>query len=91
MAATIVLSEYSTLVDESVFIRLAGFVPNSHVTVRAVTNNVLGLPCVAESLAVFLTDEQGTVELDLQAPVSGTYHGVDLVQLTGVLVQDGQV
>lgn len=77
MKPTIQISSYSTLVDQPVSVKLRGFRPNTQVTVRAVTDNVLGLSCTAESSAIFHTDEQGAVNLDSQAPIAGTYHGVD--------------
>lgn len=67
----------STLVDEQVHIELTGFEPNSQATVRAVTDNILGLSCEVDSHAVFLTDNTGSVNLASACPISGTYQVAD--------------
>ena len=58
------------LKDEEVVIRLSGFKPDQKVTVKAQAGNWM-------SNAIFEADSQGNVDLSKQAPVSGTYRGID--------------
>jgi len=58
------------LKDEEVVIRLSGFKPDQEVTVKAQAGNWM-------SNAIFEADYQGNVDLSKQAPVSGTYRGID--------------
>src|SRR4051812_42818451 len=62
------------LMDETVRIRLAGLPPRQPVTVRA-SARLLG--CAARSEATYLTDRHGCVDLARQAPVRGSYSGID--------------
>ncbi|SFU90230.1 hypothetical protein SAMN05421543_112117 [Alicyclobacillus macrosporangiidus] len=66
-----------SLIDEPVHIQIDGLEPHSYVTVTAVTNNVLGLTCSARSSAVFVADSNGSIDLDTQKPVSGSYDCAD--------------
>lgn len=54
-----------------------GLKPHSLVTVIATTNNILGLTCSAESMATFVADSNGRVDLDHHEPATGSYSGVD--------------
>ena len=72
--------------DEPVSIRLAGFPPNHEVTVRATTVGAAypaftdtGL--VRESEATFKTDNDGSVDVTAQAPISGSYEGANAMGL----------
>ncbi len=70
-------------IDEPVSIRLSGFEPNQDVTIKATTVGTAfpGLiddkGIVRESQATFKTDANGEVDLEKQAPLSGSYAGVD--------------
>jgi pimeloyl-ACP methyl ester carboxylesterase len=70
------------LIDQPVSIRLSGFEPNQEVTLRATTVGAAfpdfsDTGKVLESFATFRTDAQGAVDLDKQAPLSGSYNVVD--------------
>jgi dienelactone hydrolase len=70
------------LIDQPVSIRLSGFEPNQEVTLRATTMgtafpDLSDTGKVLESSATFRTDAQGSVDLDKQAPLSGSYDKVD--------------
>jgi len=70
------------LIDQPVSIRLSGFEPNQEVTLRATTVGAAfpdfsDTGKVLESFATFRTDAQGAVDLDKQAPISGSYNTVD--------------
>lgn len=60
----------SVLGDEEVVIRLSGFKPDQEVTVKAQAGNW-------RSNAIFKADSLGNVDLSKQAPISGTYRGID--------------
>lgn len=70
------------LIDQPVSILLSGFEPNQEVTLRATTvgkafPDLSDTGKVYESVATFQTDAQGAVNLDKQAPLSGSYDKVD--------------
>lgn len=65
-------------IDEPVSIRLSGFGANQKVTIRATTvgtafPDVIDTGKVLESRATFQTDANGAVDLEKQAPLSGSY------------------
>ena len=60
----------SVLGDEEVVIKLSGFNPDQEVTVKAQAGNW-------RSKAIFKADSLGNVDLSKQAPISGTYRGID--------------
>ena len=62
--------------DEPVAIRLAGLTPGGRVTVRArLATYFDGHTWTAE--AAFVADGDGTVDLSRDAPIAGSYEGVD--------------
>src|SRR5439155_22974365 len=63
------------LVDEPIAIRLLGLEPDRSVAVRARTQDDQG--GVWSAQATFRTDAGGTVDLRAQAPLSGSYDGVE--------------
>lgn len=67
----------AALVDEPVTIRLTGFQPHEFVTIRAAMNRLFDIEVTAESHATYVTDEQGSIDLAKQKPVSGTYEDID--------------
>jgi dienelactone hydrolase len=74
---TIFVSPQTTQVDERVTVRLSGFAPSQVVKLRVHMDSILGLPCDAESEVTFQADESGDIDLDKQAPISGTYDAAD--------------
>jgi dienelactone hydrolase len=65
----------SVLGDEEVVIKLSGFEPDQKVTLKAQAGNW-------RSKAIFKADSLGNVDLSKQAPISGTYRGIDGMGLT---------
>ncbi|WP_103105120.1 acyl-CoA thioesterase/bile acid-CoA:amino acid N-acyltransferase family protein [Brevibacillus reuszeri] len=68
----------TALLDIPVHITLSGFAPHQLITLHATLNN--GLPggeLTASSHAIFQADEDGNVDLVSQAPLFGTYEGID--------------
>ena len=63
------------LVDETLAIRVVGLDPRAAVTIRLCNRGLDGVVFASE--ATFNADESGTVDLAKQAPVSGSYDGVD--------------
>jgi Acyl-CoA thioester hydrolase/BAAT N-terminal region len=79
-------------IDQPVSIRLSGFAPNQEVTIRATTvgaafPNLSDTGNVFESFATFRTDAQGALDLEKQAPLSGSYDKVDGMGLFWSLTQ----
>jgi dienelactone hydrolase len=77
-APAISIQPSEVLIDEPVSIRLSGFKPNQEVTIRATTDgtafpDVTDTGIVRESQATFRTDANGEVDLEKQAPLSGSY------------------
>jgi dienelactone hydrolase len=69
-------------IDEPVSIRISGFEPNQEVTIKASTVGTafpdpIDKGIVRESQATFKTDAKGEVDLEKQAPLSGSYTDVD--------------
>jgi dienelactone hydrolase len=69
------LSPDRALADEPITVNASGFSPGEKVTLRARTKAGSGV--VWESSAVFKVGPGGTIELGRDAPVTGTYRGVD--------------
>jgi len=63
------------LVDETLGIRVSGLDPHAAVTLRLCNAGLDGVVFASE--AMFEADDNGTVDLAKQAPVSGDYDGVD--------------
>lgn len=61
--------------DESTPPRLVGFTPETRVSVTATVTDGDGVEWQSEN--TFTADEDGTIDLASQAPVDGTYDGVD--------------
>lgn len=75
---TLSIQPSEVFIDEPVSIRLSGFQPNQEVTIRATTVGTafpdrIDTGIVRESQATFQTDANGKVDLEKQAPLSGTY------------------
>jgi dienelactone hydrolase len=65
-------------IDEPISIRLSGFKPNQEVTIKATTvgtafPDLIDTGIVRVSEATFKADTNGEVDLDKQAPLSGSY------------------
>lgn len=67
------------LVDQIVLVRLTGLQSRQSVTVRAQMRD--DLDRLWEAHAIFEADDTGTVDLDTQRPVSGTYADADAMGL----------
>ncbi len=70
------------LIDEPLSIRLSGFESNQKVTIRATTvgtafPDLADTGIVRESQATFQADSNGEVDLEKQAPLSGSYTDAD--------------
>src|SRR5215208_5297596 len=81
-APAISIQPSEVLIDEPVSIRLSGFEPNQEVTIRATTvgtafPDLIDTGIVRESEATFQTDSNGEVDLEKQAPLSGSYTDAD--------------
>ena len=74
MAATIELSATEVVIDEVVTIAVRGLQPDHAVTVRLSTA-MADRWC--SSHASFVPGVDGSVDLSVLAPVTGTYNGVD--------------
>lgn len=72
------VSPATALLDVPVHITLSGFAPHQLITLHVTLNN--GLPggeLAASSHAIFQADQDGNVDLVSQAPLFGTYEGID--------------
>jgi dienelactone hydrolase len=76
---TIQVDPERALVDEVVHIRAAGLEPGASATLKAVMRDTRGREWRSE--ATYVADEDGRVDPTRQAPVSGTYEGVDAMGL----------
>src|SRR5215213_5866648 len=79
---TLSIQPSDVLIDEPVSIRLSGFEANQKVTIRATTvgtafPSLSDTGIVRESEATFQTDANGEVDLEKQAPLSGSYTDAD--------------
>ena len=63
------------LIDAPLHIRLNGFEPDQPLTIRAQTTDDSARPWT--SYATFKADAQGSVDLNTQKPLSGTYDDID--------------
>lgn len=75
LAVTFRVSPEAILMDDRVAIRIGGLPPNGDVTIRAASRDQQG--CWWRSAASFRARGDGSVDLTEQAPVSGSYAGVD--------------
>jgi dienelactone hydrolase len=80
-------------IDEPVSIRLSGFEPNQKVTIRATTVGIAfpdlaDTGIVRESEATFQTDVNGEVDLEKQAPLSGSYTDADGMGLFWSMIEN---
>ncbi|HST20737.1 MAG TPA: acyl-CoA thioester hydrolase/BAAT C-terminal domain-containing protein [Blastocatellia bacterium] len=73
------VSPETALIDEPVRIHLTGLAADESVTVRATTTDSTGRNW--RSHAEFKANKDGAVDLSKQAPVAGTYSGVDAMGL----------
>lgn len=69
------ITPHTSLIDESVSLRLSGLQPLQHATIHAQTLD--GFHQHWQSTATFVADEQGMVDLSTQKPLSGSYCEVD--------------
>src|SRR5215212_3682503 len=81
-APAISIQPSESLIDQPVSIRLSGFEPNQKVTIRATTvgaafPDLIDAGIVRESQATFQIDANGEVDLEKQAPLSGSYATTD--------------
>lgn len=76
-AASITFSPAEGLLSDTVAVRLTGLRPGARVTVTAVT----AVAGQWKATATFLVDASGEVALDRQAPLAGTYQGVNAMGL----------
>lgn len=68
----------TALIDVPVHITLSGFAPHQLITLHAtLTDGMPGGEMSASSHAIFQSDEDGNVDLVSQAPLFGTYEGID--------------
>ena len=79
---TLSIQPAEAFMDEPVSIRLSGFEPNQEVTIKATTvgtafPDLIDTGIVRESEATFQTDPNGEVDLEKQAPLSGSYTDAD--------------
>ena len=78
-SAMIVVDQASALIDQPVAISLSSFAPGRPVTLTATMTYAGALRW--QSCATFTSDDDGRVDIARQAPVSGTYDGVDAMGL----------
>ncbi|MED4581276.1 acyl-CoA thioesterase/BAAT N-terminal domain-containing protein [Brevibacillus choshinensis] len=68
----------TALLDVPVHITLSGFIPHQLITLHAtLTDGLPGGELTASSHAIFQADDEGNVDLVSQAPLFGTYEGID--------------
>ncbi|MGJ5820899.1 acyl-CoA thioesterase/bile acid-CoA:amino acid N-acyltransferase family protein [Paludibaculum fermentans] len=77
--ARFVLSPNPALMDERVTIQVAGLPPDREVVIRARSKDQSD--CWWSSSARFRTRQDGSIDVSAQAPVSGSYRGVDAMGL----------
>ena len=75
----IVVDQPSALIDQPIAITLRGFAPGQPVTLTATMTYAGAMRW--QSCATFTSDDDGRVDIARQAPVSGTYDGVDAMGL----------
>ena len=75
--------EPASALDEPVDIRLTGLVPGARVTLTATMTDHLDRRWQSE--ATFTADDAGVVDVATQAPIAGSYDGVEPM---GLLVHD---
>jgi len=75
------------LMDDRIAIKATELPPNRQITIRAALRDQRG--CWWRSSAVFVTGRDGSIDLSLAAPVSGTYRGIDAMGLFWSMRPDG--
>jgi hypothetical protein len=70
----IVVDQPDALIDQPIAIALRGFAPRQPVSVTATQTYANAIRW--QSQAMFISDDDGQVDVSRQAPVSGTYEGV---------------
>lgn len=75
----LVVEPQESLADAPLSIQLQGLEPGQQVTLHASTLD--GWRCSWASWATFVADEEGTVDVNQQAPLAGSYEGVDALGL----------
>jgi dienelactone hydrolase len=78
-AATIEVSSQESLLDQEVVIRLVGLRPRENVEIRAEALDARGITW--KSYGLFQADRQGVIDLSKQAPLQGSYEGIDSMGL----------
>jgi dienelactone hydrolase len=81
MEHKIIITPETALIDEKVEIVLEGFEPDQRVTLKASMDNLLGMSSKWISQATFIAGADGCINIAEQAPVSGSYTGVDAMGL----------
>lgn len=81
---TILIEPETALADEPVAIQVLGLKPEQTITLRASMRD--GYSRKWESEATFAVDSTGDVDVTMQAPLSGTYAGVDPMGLIWSMV-----
>jgi dienelactone hydrolase len=78
-----------TLVDNPLDVQLSGFSPEENVTVRATTIDSMGITW--KSQGVYKISSSGKVDLNIQAPISGTYNVADPMGLISSMAPTDEV
>lgn len=76
-----------TLIDEPISIVITDCTPGHYVTLRAELRDDLDKPW--QSAAIFVADENGVIDLEREAPVSGSYTTVDPMGMVWSMTQSG--
>jgi dienelactone hydrolase len=79
LGQTLVVQPQDGMMDERLYLSITHLKPRQPVIVRASTQDAEGK--LWQSYAGFYADKRGTVNLKTQAPVNGTYTGVDSMGL----------
>lgn len=85
-SARLVVIPRESLLDETVHLRVEGLVPGSRARLRCSLHDEKSLDWVSE--AEYLADEEGKVDTGTNAPVSGSYEGIDPDGLFWSMVPD---
>ncbi len=75
LIATMVITPEVALIDQETSVKLNNLNPNEIIEIRAEAkddNNIIW-----SSYGLFKSDENGTIDLSIHAPIEGTYSGVD--------------
>ena len=74
-----IVSPQRAPIDEPVLIRLENLAPGERITLRARMQGHLGASWMAE--ACFVADSDGVIDVSRDAPIAGSYEGIDLMGL----------